>query len=95
MGKNFKNGANPFLLSRGKVRCAILLETSLHQNSIVKTWLINLMEAKIGQTYLLLQTFFLKQFMVKDLGHLKYFLGMETASSNNSILISQRNIPLI
>ncbi|CAM8951770.1 unnamed protein product [Rhodiola kirilowii] len=41
-----------------------------------------------------LKDFLARQFEIKDLGHLKYFLGMEVARSKRGIVISQRKYVL-
>lgn len=35
------------------------------------------------------------KFTIKDLGHLKYFLGLEVARSHQGIFLSQKNLFLI
>ena len=41
-----------------------------------------------------LKSFFYTQFKLKDLGNLKYFLGLEIAQSSKGILLSQRHYAL-
>ncbi|CAL9097973.1 unnamed protein product, partial [Musa textilis] len=46
------------------------------------------------QNFKILKHILAKEFEIKDLGHLKYFLGIEITRSKNEIFVSQRKYTL-
>ncbi|KAG7571956.1 Reverse transcriptase RNA-dependent DNA polymerase [Arabidopsis suecica] len=61
-------------------------------NDVVRSWLINSVSKTIGQSVLYVKT--AHAFKLKDLGQVKYFLGLEIARNKDSISLCQRKYTL-